>query len=169
VAAQASFSIGLAKGGASGSGTGELRIDTVAPLDCAAGSGTTIVSGSTSLALPQDSDTDSDTCPDHDELGPEENQGGMRDPFNPYDFFDADKSTSAPGLQRVSDILKVVQAYFKDDNDATPGLPPYASGYDPDTDRTYIGPNVWNLGPPNGQQRIDDVLNAVKQYFHDCP
>ena len=37
------------------------------------------------------------------------------------------------------------------------------------TDRTAItGGNPWNLGPPNGQQRVDDILAAVKQYFHDC-
>jgi hypothetical protein len=23
-----------------------------------------------------------------------------------------------------------------------------------DTDRTYVGPNAWNLEPPNGQQRV---------------
>ena len=59
--------------------------------------------------------------------------------------------------------------YFKDDNDGNPGQPPYAPGYNPDTDRTLLGPNPWNLGPPNGQQRTEDILHSVKQYFHDCP
>jgi len=46
--------------------------------------------------------------------------------------------------------------------------PPYAPGYNPDTDRTLVGPNAWNLGPPNGLQRINDILHEVHQYFHDC-
>ena len=37
------------------------------------------------------------------------------------------------------------------------------------TDRTaLVGANPWNFGPPNGQQRVDDILAAVKSYFHDC-
>jgi hypothetical protein len=30
------------------------------------------------------------------------------------------------------------------------------------------GPNAWNLGAPNGQQRVDDILNIVHQYYNDC-
>jgi hypothetical protein len=26
----------------------------------------------------------------------------------------------------------------------------------------------YNLGPPDGKQRIDDILNIVHQYRHDC-
>jgi hypothetical protein len=63
----------------------------------------------------------------------------------------------------------VRNAYFKDDNDGNPGLPPYTPGYSPNYDRTYLGPNPWNLGPPNGQQRADDILAVIDQYFHDCP
>jgi hypothetical protein len=32
-----------------------------------------------------------------------------------------------------------------------------------------LGPNAWNAGPPNGMQRVDDIVNILKQYFHDCP
>ncbi len=71
-------------------------------------------------------------------------------------------------MNRGDDIMAVVDAYYMDDNDGTPGLPPYAPGYNPDTDRALVGPNAWNLGPPNGLQRVDDILNQVKQYFHDC-
>ncbi len=75
---------------------------------------------------------------------------------------------SHDGKSRIDDVLLVVQAYFKDDTDGNPGLPPYTAGYNPDTDRTLLGPNAWNTGPPNGLQRIDDILAQVKQYFHDC-
>jgi hypothetical protein len=30
------------------------------------------------------------------------------------------------------------------------------------------GPDPWNVGPPNGLQRVDDILNEIHQYFHDC-
>jgi hypothetical protein len=82
-------------------------------------------------------------------------QGGQRDEYNSWDYF----NPSHDGVNRVDDILLVVQQYFDDLGDAE---------YNADMDRTYIGPNPWNLGPPNGLQRVDDILNAVKQYFHDC-
>jgi hypothetical protein len=40
--------------------------------------------------------------------------------------------------------------------------------YTASTDRTSMGPNAWNLGPPDGKQRVDDILGAVHQYFNDC-
>jgi len=33
-------------------------------------------------------------------------------------------------------------------------------GHGPD----IAGPHLWNPGAPNGLQRVDDILNAVKQY-----
>lgn len=115
-----------------------------------------------------DTDDDNDGCPDVNELQTavgSELSGGRRSPHNPYDYFDA----SHNGQVRINDIVMVVNAYFMDDNDASPGLPPYAAGYNPATDRTRIGPKDWNLGPPNGLQRVDDILNQLHQYYHDCP
>jgi hypothetical protein len=103
-------------------------------------------------------DADSDGCADRKELGNTANQGGLRDPYNHYDYMNASKD----GLNRVDDILAVVNQYFIDDPIGTPDLKSQ-------TDRTAVtGGNAWNLGPPNGQQRVDDILAAVKQYFHDC-
>ena len=31
--------------------------------------------------------------------------------------------------------------------------------YTTNTDRTLVGPNAWNTGPPDGLQRVDDILN----------
>ena len=112
-------------------------------------------------------DTDGDGCADDREAGPDQMQGGQRDPLNPWDFFNPVK-TAPIGGQTVTDILMVVQQYNKNDNDGNPGLPPYAPGYTPDTDRTYLGPNVWNLGPPDGTQTVTDILAAIKQYNHNC-
>jgi hypothetical protein len=113
-------------------------------------------------------DTDSDHCPDTSEqqTAPgSQTSGGLRNPKNPWDYM----NPSHDGKNRVDDIVMVSQTqYFKDDNDANPGLPPYAPGYNPDTDRTLAGPNLWNTGPPNGLQRVDDIVNMVNQYYHDC-
>jgi len=109
-------------------------------------------------APPAGADTDTDGCPNKRELSDTANQGGLRDPSNHYDYMNATKD----GLNRVDDILAVVNEYFNDD---PPGVPDMKS----QTDRTAItGGNAWNLGPPNGQQRVDDILASVKQYFHDC-
>ena len=104
---------------------------------------------------PLDPDTDDDTCTDGQELGPNQLLGGRRDPTNPDDYF----NPTGDGLNRVDDILAVVSHYGEDTGDP---------GYSTDYDRTTLGPNAWNLGPPNGQQRVDDILNAVYQYRHDC-
>jgi hypothetical protein len=110
-------------------------------------------------------DADSDGCPDARELSDSQANGGLRDPWNSYDYM----NPTHDGQDRVDDILKVVSQYFKDDADSTPGFPPFAANYNQDTDRTTLaGGNGWNLGPPNGQQRVDDILAEVKQYFHDC-
>jgi len=107
------------------------------------------------------------TCPSPRELVTgrgAQNSGGNRDPLNPNDYF----NPTHDGQNRIDDVPLAVQAYFKDENDGNPGMAPYAADYNPDKDRTLVGPNVWNLGRPDGLQRIDDILNAVKQYFHDC-
>jgi hypothetical protein len=112
-------------------------------------------------------DTDGDGCPDlrEQQTAPgSQMSGGLRDYLNPWDYF----NPTHDGLNRVDDVLSVVAQYFHDDTDANPGLPPYAPGYNVDTDRTALGPNVWNLGPPNGIERVDDVLAELVQYFHDC-
>lgn len=113
-------------------------------------------------------DLDGDDCADaQEQLSLDDDwevHGGNRNPKNPYDYFDA----SHDGQVRINDIVLVVNAYYKDQwlNPPTNTIPnpAYNSAYD----RTYVGPNNWNLGPPNGLQRVDDILNEVHQYFHDC-
>ncbi len=111
-----------------------------------------------SVMLITPTDSDGDGCPNVRELVTgfgAQNSGGNRDPLNPWDYF----NPSHDSMNRVDDILLVVDQYFIDQ-----GNP----GYNPDFDRTLLGPNAWNLGPPNGLQRVDDILKIVKQYFHDC-
>jgi hypothetical protein len=35
-------------------------------------------------------------------------------------------------------------------------------------DRTLIGPNIWNLGPPNGSITVQDIAMVVAQFGHTC-
>lgn len=101
-------------------------------------------------------DSDGDGCPDNDELSDTPSAGGLRDPFNRFDYF----NPTADGQNRVDDILAVVAQFGIDDPDPN---------YDPGTDRTSLtGGNDWNLAEGNGQQRVDDILASVKQFGHDC-
>jgi len=110
----------------------------------------------TKLVYPGDSDGDG--CPDTKEkqtaIG-SQTSGGLRDPHNPWDYF----NPTHDHQNRIDDVLVVAAHYGKDE-----GQP----GYSPVYDRTSLGPNLWNLGPPNGQIRIDDILDSVRQYNHDC-
>ena len=145
-------------------GQGDVTLSTGQTLpDCSAGTpsgspppaAASLVRQATSA---QQRDNDGDGCPDQRELLDARLQGGLRDPFNHYDYF----NPTQDGINRVDDILAVVNQYFLDD---LPGQPDYTSL----TDRTGItGANEWNLGPPNGLQRVDDILSSVKQYFNDC-
>lgn len=104
---------------------------------------------------PPPGDTDGDRCPDGSESGPDEYQGGRRDYVNPWDYFNPTKD----GENRVDDVVIVVEHYFLAEGDP---------GYSEDFDRSYLGPNGWNLGPPEGQVLVDDVVYALHSYFHDC-
>jgi len=112
-------------------------------------------------------DSDNDGCVDANErqtaIG-REYLGGRRDYLDPDDYF----NPSGDGQNRVDDVLMVVDQYFEDEFLDPPANTISNPNYNPDTDRTLAGPNAWNTGPPNGLQRVDDVLNALKQYFHDC-
>jgi subtilisin family serine protease len=111
-------------------------------------------------------DTDGDGCKDEDENGPDEMFGGRRDPLNPWDYF----NPTNDGQNRVDDILAVVNQYFEDEFLPSPPNPPDTPNpnYDEKYDRTLLGPDPWNLGPPDRLQRVDDILHAVNSYFHDC-
>ncbi len=123
----------------------------------------------TSQELLVASDSDGDGCPNVREqqtAAGSQTSGGLRDDQNPYDYF----NPSGDGQNRIEDMLAVRDAYFEDDNDANPGLPPYAAAYNPATDRDNdaASPNAWNTGAPDGLQRVQDILHMLNQYFHDC-
>jgi hypothetical protein len=102
-------------------------------------------------------DTDGDGCPDTREQTMNPMMGGDRNFLNPWDFFDPNND----GIHRIPDITMVNMLYGMDE-----GVSPY---YTQEVDRTLLGPNDWNLGPPNGTIRFTDVVAAVRSYGHDCP
>jgi subtilisin family serine protease len=112
-------------------------------------------------------DEDGDGCPNGKEFGPDERDGGRRNPLNPWDYF----NPTQDGQNRVDDILAAVKQFNVNQYLPSPPSPPQTANpdYTAATDRSPGGPNVWNLGPPDGEQRLDDILAAVGQYGHYCP
>ena len=102
-----------------------------------------------------DTDTDGDGCTDGQELGPDERLGGQRNPLDPWDYF----NPTGDKQNRVDDILAVAQHFGLDSGDL---------GYDTRYDRTYMGPNAWNTGPPDGTVSVADILAILHLYGHDC-
>ncbi len=108
-------------------------------------------------------DTDGDGCSDLQEDGSDETLGGLRDPLNPWDFYDVE-TISGPGQDGVVDllfdILSVVNHY------APTGAPPYDAHYDRGE---AAGPNAWNMTAPDGViDLLNDILGVISQFDHDC-
>jgi hypothetical protein len=136
-------------------------------------------------------DSDKDGCPDSVELqGPvqlanAQVTGGLRDPYNKWDFFDPFKEASPAGGARKHNALDIliVQQHFGDNewikdpaNQANPPVlndgvvNPAIPAYNPAYDRTgIVGSATWNLGPGNGVISSVDMLIAQKSYGHNCP
>jgi hypothetical protein len=117
-----------------------------------------------------DPDDDNDGCTDARELGANPIQGGARSTKNFWDFFD----TPGPGNVRdkavtSGDLARVVGRFGANGSAGIdPVSPPPASGYHTAFDRTPSGPNVWNLGPPNGSVTSQDIALIVGQFGHSC-
>ncbi len=113
-------------------------------------------------------DFDSDGCQDAQEnmTAPgSEVGGGLRDPKNPWDYF----NPTGDGRNRLDDVLAVVAQYYEHEFLRPPNPPSTLNpAYTPGTDRTYLGPNRWNLGPPNGRQNVGDIIAARNSFMHDC-
>jgi hypothetical protein len=114
-------------------------------------------------------DFDGDGCQDAQEnmTAPgTEFGGGRRDPKNPWDYFDP----TGDGMNRTDDVLLAVSQYYQNEFLPSPPNQPNTANpaYTTRTDRTYSGPNLWNFGPPDGQQNVDDIIAAINSYLHDC-
>lgn len=116
-------------------------------------------------------DTDADGCLDGAELGPNKMLGGQRDPLNFWDFYDTpDPFNVRDRAVSIADISRVVQRFGTQGNPLIDPLSPAPPGavYHTAFDRTYAGPNEWNLGAPNGAISIEDLVRIIAQFSHNC-
>jgi hypothetical protein len=114
-------------------------------------------------------DTDGDGCTDQRELGLDPRLGGLRDPLNPWDFFDPTRNR----LIDADDVLQVTARFATSDPNVSPEdafePPTSPTGYYAGADRgPLIGPYSWSLGPPNGTISIDDITAVLIQFGHRC-
>lgn len=116
--------------------------------------------------IPNSSDPndDNDACTDAQENGPDETLGGLRNPHNPWDFFDVLGPGAALPTDGIidlpNDILGVLQHFS----------PRGAAPYDVLFDRgPSTGPHPWNMTAPDGVIDLpNDILGVIQQYNHSC-
>ena len=143
-------------------------------------------------------DTDGDGCTDLQEEGDDPFGGGHRNPYNPWDFFDAPVPANADPAPNgapnrvidVGDVLAVLFYAFAEDEG-----PVNSNGVDYDSHKAgdWAGPAAMHPdgqvnsyddvgrrydrtaaapplfpGAPNGVIDIGDVLAALEQFGHDC-
>ncbi len=131
------------------------------------------VTPGSSVLVPQDADQDG--CDDRLEVGADPMSGGMRDPANFWDFFDAtrDRAVSA------ADFFAVVSRFGAEwDSPLTkeealaqaleppPPPPAYHAGHD--RSAPTPGADPWDTGPPDGAIGAQDFFAALVQFGHSC-
>ena len=101
-------------------------------------------------------DYDGDGCSDGVERGARALQGGVRDPQNPFDFFD---TPPRDGVVNSSDLFRVVGRF---------GSSIGANGsYEADFDRASRG-GPTTLGPGDGAITAVDIFLNAGQFGHSC-
>ena len=130
---------------------------------------------------PLKTDTDADGCTDSQELGPNANDGGLRDPTSFWDFID--QYTGVPlardGGIVANDISALVARFGT--VPASPlteaealaqslTVPSDTSSYHASSDRGGADPlgNLWDLFPPDGGIVANDISALVAQFGHIC-
>ena len=110
-------------------------------------------------------DSDGDGCFDAQELGTNEQLGGLRDPNNPYDFYD----TNGDGtVDLLNDVFNVAGVFGADADGVGPGEP---DGYDAALDRSApaMGMDPWDMQAPDGMiDLLTDIFGVAKQFGHSC-
>ena len=102
-------------------------------------------------------DFDLDGCPDARELGDNRFNGGLRDPYNPWDRQDVNKD----GFVNVPDDILETAANFG----------PIVGNFNHPANRgpRMIGANNWNKRPPDSAINVpDDILGTAAQFGHTC-
>ncbi len=137
-----------------------LPVDPLGANDSLSGKGLGINERATQLdPANYGTDTDFDGCSDATELTADPTLGGLRDPFDYWDYF----NPLLNEINRTGDITAVVNKYGQDDD----GMHPL---YGNRWDRGGSFPGVkWSFLPPDGIIRTADITAAVNSYGHDCP
>jgi hypothetical protein len=111
-------------------------------------------------------DLDDDGCTTEQEMGPNEAEGGRRDPKNAWDLYDVNGDAV---VNVVDDVLGVAGGFgpssgpgYSPEKDRSP---PPSEGEEPDPSKR----EPWDMGPPDGTINVPtDILGAAKQFGHDC-
>jgi hypothetical protein len=113
------------------------------------------------MSDPCDPDDDNDFCPDKAELGSDHTQGGQRNPLDPWDFYDVNKS----GNIDLQDTVKVLQHFGHG----------YNGGAYVDSDDNSLDRLIGNIAIPwltkEADNGIDlaDALANLKSFGDGCP
>ena len=99
-------------------------------------------------------DTDGDGCADNEELGPLPEFGGLRDPANPWDFYDVDGSRTVDAVD-----IGAVRSRFNSSGPTPPEDMPY--------DRS-AGAAAWAPGPPDDHIDAVDIGLVRTSFNHEC-
>ncbi|MGB2693930.1 MAG: flexitail domain-containing putative surface protein [Dehalococcoidia bacterium] len=169
LAAQAEITVALNKSGGEASGSVLVVEDLAPPLDCVGATAT--VGSVTFTPLAQSHDEDQDGCADWEELGSAQGPGGLRDPFNFWDFFDTpDTNNVRDKAISAGDMTRVIARYgTTGDPNINPLSQPPPTGYHPAFDRgDSLGPGNWNRDAANGSITVADVSAVVNQFGHTC-
>jgi hypothetical protein len=108
--------------------------------------------------------------------------GGLRNPKLFWDFFDvwtnpsggdpfAWQRTRAVDVDDVMSVGGIASRFGRRGNPlGNPLASPFfnTSGYHASYDRTFLGPDPWDLGPPDGAIGIDEIFWAAAQFAHNC-
>jgi hypothetical protein len=131
-------------------------------------------------------DSDGDGCPDINELSADPKAGGMRDPNNPWDFFDvpvgvltsANRNGARNRIVNLADAISVLY-YVGTVN----GLGPNVNGVSYNSDLNNNGipdgqeydrtasldpTKPWLSGPPDGSVTVADAVAAFEQVGTNC-
>ena len=103
-------------------------------------------------------DTDGDGCSDLEELNPNVGRGGLRDPWNGFDYYDVNVDGD---IDVPNDILQVILAYLQ-----SPGDPQYTAAKDRGG---AFGPFAHNRAEPDNIIEVpNDILPVILQYLNNC-
>jgi CSLREA domain-containing protein len=127
----------------------------------------------TSTPDPLVHDSDQDGCADGEEAGKNEALGGLRNPKHFWDFYDVPTGDNPIRDQSISalDFFALIGRFGATGDPATspfafvPAPPAYHTAFDRGP---TVGPNLWDLTPPDGSISGMDFFAMLAQFGHSC-